>query len=747
MTGRSGARTTAYGAWGSPISTDLLVAGAVGLHEVQADGEDLWWDEGRPEEGGRVQLVRRSPDGSTTDVLPDGFAARTRVHEYGGGAWRVHGGTVFFSNWSDQRLHRLDPGGGPVPLTPEGFRYADMDIAPDGTWLVAVREDHRGEGEPKNEIVRIDTTSGEETVLVTGPDFVACPRIGQWHTTGLAWTQWNHPDMPWDTAEVWVGELDDDGLVEAQRLAGGPGEWASQPTWAGGRLWLTSDRPTDERGVPLSVSTGPRSGWRRPSPPESVPAVAGSRPRFAEVYRWDGGDLEPVTFGIGGDVATPPWVFRMSRLVPDPEDPRQPGGPAGPLVTDPDALSWAANGTLAVSRNGVDHLVRIDDDETIELATPFTAWSSLAPAPGGLVAVAASLVSESTIVVVRAPSRADVATEDGSVTQIGGTTRPIASGLPAAPDVGGAAGPGAPASTSDPSRPTAVAIEVIRPPRDLGLDPEQISFPESIDFPSADGRTAHALYYPPTNPDHVGPDGERPPLLVDIHGGPTSAARSQFQLGVQFWTSRGFAVVDVNYGGSTGYGREYRELLNGQWGVVDVEDCVAAATFLAERGDVDPDRLAIRGGSAGGFTTLAALAFHDAFAAGVSKYGVADLAVLAQETHKFESRYMDSLVGPWPGAEALYRERSPLYHADEITVPLLVLQGLEDEVVPPNQSELIVEALKANGVPVAYLAFEGEQHGFRKAETIVRAAEAELSFYGQVFGFDPPGVTDPVVLA
>ncbi len=740
MTGESGARTTAYGAWPSPISTDLLVAGAVGLHEVQADGDDLWWDEGRPEEGGRVQLVRRSPDGATTDVLPDGFAARTRVHEYGGGAWRVHSGVLYFSNWSDQRLHRLDPGGEPVPLTPEGCRYADMDVAPDGTWLVAVREDHRGDGEAVNEIVRIDTTTGGETVLVTGPDFVACPRVADWHRLRLAWTQWNHPYMPWDTAEVWAGELDDDGLVEAQRLAGGPGEWASQPTWAGGRLWLTSDRPVDERGVPLS-------------------AVAGSLLRFAEVYRWDGGDLEPVTFGIDGDVATPPWVFRMSRFVPDPEDARQAGGPEGPPVTDAETLVWEPYGTVAVSRNGVDRLVRIDDGRSIELATPYTAWSSLAPTPDGLTAVAASFTSEPAIVVVRPPPPAEVgaATEDGSVPEIDATDQPITTGRaaatdsravdrPVATDLRAAAVPEALAGAVDPSGPGAVVIDVVRPPRDLGLSPEQISLPESISFPSAGGRTAHALYYPPTNPAHVGPDGERPPLLVDIHGGPTSAARSQFQLGVQFWTSRGFAVVDVNYGGSTGYGREYRELLNGQWGVVDVEDCVAAATFLAERGDVDPERMAIRGGSAGGFTTLAALAFHDTFAAGVSKYGVADLAVLAQETHKFESRYMDSLVGPWPEAEALYRERSPLFHADQISVPLLVLQGLEDEVVPPNQSELIVEALKANGVPVAYLAFEGEQHGFRQAETIVRAAEAELSFYGQVFGFDPPGITTRVEL-
>ncbi len=754
MTPQSGARTTAYGAWASPISTDLLVAGAVGLSEVQADGDDLWWSEGRPEEGGRIQLVRRTPDGTSTDVLPDGFAARTRVHEYGGGAWRVHDRVLYFSNWSDQRLHRLDPGGAPVPLTPEGCRYADMDVAPDGTWLAAVREDHRGEGEAKNEIVRIDTTTGDEIVLVTGPDFVACPRVADWHRLRLAWTQWNHPDMPWDAAEVWVGVLDaEGGLSRAQRLAGGPDEWAAHPTWAGGRLWLTSD--VDDYGELSNRSDGTvrrlvrrEPWWRRlwagmwsegASAPERAAPVEGEPGhgrRFAEVYRWDGGDLEPVTFGIDGDVATPPWVFRMSRIVPDPEDPRQPGGPEGPPPADPDSLEWEPHGTVAVSRQGVDHLVRIDGDDGIELTTPYTAWSSLTPTAGGLAAVAASFASEPAIVVVRPPSRIEIGDSGEAVTSEDGHDMvPLASDAPRRLTM-----------AVEAPRPGEVSIEVIRPPRDLGLAPEQISLPESIDFPSANGRTAYALFYQPTNPDHVGPDGERPPLLVDIHGGPTSAARSQFQLGVQFWTSRGFAVVDVNYGGSTGYGREYRDLLKGQWGVVDVEDCVAAATYLAERGDVDPDRLAIRGGSAGGFTTLAALAFHDTFAAGVSKYGVADLAVLARDTHKFESRYLDSLIGPWPEAEALYRERSPLFHADRISVPLLVLQGLEDEVVPPNQSELIVEALKANGVPVAYLAFEGEQHGFRKAETIVRAAEAELSFYGQVFGFDPPGVTDPVEL-
>ena len=746
------ARTAGYGAWASPISAPALVAGAVGLHEVQADGEDLWWDEARPEEGGRVQLVRL--DGATgerADVLPDGFAARTRVHEYGGGAWRAHDGVVYFSNWSDQRLYRLAPGAEPVALTPEGCRYADMDVAADGTWLVAVREDHRGEGEAVNEIVRIDTVTGDEQVLVSGPDFVASPRLGEWHRTCLAWTQWDHPDMPWDAAEVWVGTLDDDGLVEAERLAGGPGEWASQPTWAGGRLWLTSDADewaaieraaADEADASTARLVRRVPWWRRllglgsgpTAPDEEIGAVEPGR-RFAEVYRWDGGDLEPVTWDLGGDEATPPWVFRMSRMVPDPEPRDQPGGPEGP-PDDGSMRDWLPRGTVAVSREGVDRLVRVEDDEARVIETPYTAWSSLEQVPGGVVAVAASFTGEPAIVRVRVgtnqehgASGADADDEDAPSTVDRSTEGAVA-----------------PAGRAEATGFGSVGIDIVRPPRDLGLRPEQISVPESISFPSAGGRTAHALYYPPINPDAAAPAGEKPPLLVDIHGGPTAAARSQFQLGVQFWTSRGFAVVDVNYGGSTGYGRAYRDLLKGQWGVVDVEDCVAAATFLAERGDVDPDRLAIRGGSAGGFTTLAALAFHDTFAAGVSKYGVADLAVLAQETHKFESRYLDSLIGPWPEAEARYRERSPLFHADRISVPLLVLQGLEDEVVPPNQSELIVEALKSNGVPVAYLAFEGEQHGFRKAETIVRAVEAELSFYGQVFGFDPPGITDPVPL-
>jgi len=282
------------------------------------------------------------------------------------------------------------------------------------------------------------------------------------------------------------------------------------------------------------------------------------------------------------------------------------------------------------------------------------------------------------------------------------------------------------------------AVEVVVAPRDLGVDASWFSVPEAIDFPTGAGQGAHALFYPPTNPEVSGPADQRPPLIVMIHGGPTSAARPMLALSKQYWTSRGFAVVDVNYRGSTGYGRAFRDLLRGQWGIADVEDCAAVCRFLSERGDVDPGRLCIRGGSAGGFTTLAALAFTDVFAAGASHYGVADLGALARDTHKFESRYLDGLVGPWPEARATYDERSPIFHTDKIDRPLAVFQGLEDEVVPPNQAEMIVEAVRAKGVPVAYLAFAGEQHGFRQAPNIRAALDGELSFYAQILGFSLP---------
>jgi dipeptidyl aminopeptidase/acylaminoacyl peptidase len=299
--------------------------------------------------------------------------------------------------------------------------------------------------------------------------------------------------------------------------------------------------------------------------------------------------------------------------------------------------------------------------------------------------------------------------------------------------------------------PAVVTIDVttgshrsLRAPSELKPDSSFISIAESIEFPTAGGLTAHAFYYPPANPEYSAPDGEKPPLVVKVHGGPTSHSKPELSMPTQYWTSRGFALLDVNHGGSSGFGRAYRERLNGNWGVVDTGDVVAAVKYLVDQGRVDGNRAAIRGGSAGGFTVLSALAFHDVFKAGANYFGVSDLAALARDTHKFESRYLDRLVAPLPQGSDVYEARAPIRHLDRFNAPLITFQGLEDEVVPPTQSRAIVAALRVRGVPVAYIEFEGEQHGFRKAESIVRSLEAELAFYGQVFGFTPAGPLEPV---
>lgn len=287
-------------------------------------------------------------------------------------------------------------------------------------------------------------------------------------------------------------------------------------------------------------------------------------------------------------------------------------------------------------------------------------------------------------------------------------------------------------------------LSVLRRSSEVAIDLGYMSTPQAIEFPTENGLTAHAFFYPPQNRDYTAPALELPPLLVKSHGGPTAAVSSKLNLGIQYWTSRGFAVLDVNYGGSTGYGREYRQRLDYQWGIVDVDDCVNAARYLVDRGEADGNRIAIAGGSAGGYTTLCALTFRDTFKAGASYYGVSDLEALAQDTHKFESRYLDLLVGPYPERRDLYWERSPIHFTDRLDCPVIFFQGLEDKIVPPNQAEMMVSALKAKGLPVAYVPFEGEQHGFRRAENIKRALDGEFYFYSRVFGFELADAVEPV---
>jgi dipeptidyl aminopeptidase/acylaminoacyl peptidase len=681
-----------YGSWPSPITPDVVVAGSVSLgglawepatagssadaatiDGVAIDGW-LWWSELRPEEKGRVQLVRRplgidgAPVGDANDVLPDGFSARTRVHEYGGGAWWLGGstlpGVVFFTSWDDQRLYRFTVGDdAPELVTPEpsqrhGLRFADGEVTPGGSWLICVGETHDPSApEARNEIVALPTgASGptEPIVLVTGPDFVSNPRVSPDGST-LCWIQWDHPNMPWDDTSLWAGELAIDevaGPMLANPTALTPelGRSWIDPTWVDpDRLFVFYD--PDDLWLLRPLTRGVGGAWSA----DPSDADVGSNPAF--------------------ESAEPHWVF---------------GQPSHCLFA-------SGGGANVYHVDGVDRLETFGPHGgRSDVDVPYTAMVALTAVGDRVALIGASFTAESEIVVI------------------------------------------------DPTDPGHPLVTTVRPARDLGFDPAWFSTPRHIEFSTTDGATAYGFFHPPTNPEVGGPPDARPPLLVLSHGGPTGAARCQLQLSIEFWTSRGFGVVDVNYRGSVGYGRAFRDALHERWGIYDTDDCIAAARYLAEAGDVDGDRLAILGGSAGGYTTLCALTFHDDFAVGASLYGVADLEALAKDTHKFESRYLDKLIGPYPDDRATYIERSPIHHTDRLETPLIIFQGLEDEIVPPAQAEMMVDALRDKGVAFAYLPFVGEQHGFRQAANITRTMEAELYFFGQVLGFTLADEFEPV---
>ena len=629
-----------YGSWKSPITADVVAAGEVGLEQVRLDGDDVYWIERRSQEGGRKVIVRRSPDGQVTERTPVGFNTRTRVHEYGGGDYAVSNGTIIFSNFTDQRLYVQWPSSEPRPLTPAAdMRYADGVIDRRRNLFFCVREDHTGDGEAINTLVSIDLEAENAgKILVSRNDFYSSPRLSP-DGSQLTWLTWNHPNMPWDGAELWVGKLNEDGSIdEAVRVAGGVNESIFQPEWSpDGTLYFVSDR----------------SGWWN-------------------IYRWQDEKVEPLC-PMDAEFGQPQWVFGSALY------------------------GFASERQIICSytRNGRDYLATLDmttralDD--IEL--PFTAISQVRVAGDRVVFIGAS------------------STEPTSIVSLNLATK---------------------------------KLEMLRRSRETAVDSGYFADPRAIEFPTEGGLTAHGHFYPPRNRDCTAPASEKPPLLVMSHGGPTSSSSASLKYSIQYWTSRGIAVLDVNYGGSSGYGREYRERLKGKWGIVDVDDCVNGARYLVERGDVDGNRLAIRGGSAGGYTTLCALTFRDAFKAGASHYGISDLEALAKDTHKFESRYLDGLIGPYPERRDLYVERSPIHFTDRLSCPMILFQGLEDKVVPPNQAEKMVEAVRAKKLPIAYLTFEGEQHGFRKAENIKRVLEAELYFYSRVFGFELADPVEPV---
>ena len=638
---KAGPQAAPYGAWKSPITSDLIVSESIGIGQIALDGDDVYWVESRPAEGGRNVVVQRTPDGRTTDVTPPPFNVRTRVHEYGGGAFAVSGGSLFFSNFADQRLYRQEPGGQPRPITPEqDLRYAD-GVVHRGR-MVCVREDHTSPGrEAVNTLVGLDLDrGGAGQVLVSGNDFYSTPRISP-DGSRLAWLTWNHPNMPWDGTELWTGDLDDDGsVVRPRRVPGGVDESIFQPEWSpDGVLYFVSDR----------------TGWWN-------------------LYRWRDGQAEPLC-EMEAEFGKPQWGLGMTAY----------------------AFESAGRIVCSYTKQGSWFLASLDTEagklEPIETSYSEMSRGDVRAAPGRVVLGAGS------------------PTEPFSVVQLDlGTQR----------------------------------LDVLRRSSEVAVDEGYLSRPQAVEFPTTNGLTAHAFFYPPKNRGYAAPSGEKPPLLVMSHGGPTGATGTALDLQVQYWTSRGIAVLDVNYGGSTGYGTAYRRRLNGRWGIVDVDDCVNGAMHMVERGLVDGNRLAIRGGSAGGYTTLSALTFRDVFKAGASYYGISDLEALTKDTHKFESRYLDTMIGPYPERRDLYVQRSPIHHTEDLSCPVILFQGLEDEIVPPNQAETMLEALRKKGLPVAYLPFEGEQHGFRLAENIKRSLDAELYFYSRVFGFEPAEPLEPV---
>ena len=660
-----------FGEWPSPITAESVAAGQVRTSSPTVLGDDTWWQQSLPDEGGRTTVIHSS-GGEQTALLSAPWNARTRVHEYGGRSYlpvpraalagqdgeeaasAPAGYELLFANYADQRLYLTSPDGQePAPLTPDpagpgsaALRYADLVLSPSRTEVWCVQERH-DDGKVRRAIVAVplDGSAADNAdairILVDGFDFFAFPTPspdGRW----LAFICWNHPHMPWDGSELMVSPVQDGVAGKGRPLMGGQRESVLAPLWRdNSSLYVATDWP----------------GWWN-------------------VYQ----------VGLAGE---PPLA-----LFPADEEF---AAPLWQLGARPFAL--LGDGRLAVTHGAGPARLGILDPESFELTDLDTPFAEIAM---------------------------DLSADGESIAALGaGPTR-----WPAVIRVDAATG----------------QCEVLL--RDSAELPDEayLPVPEEVDFEGPYGQIVHALLYRPRNPDVAGPAEARPPYVVWVHGGPTGRTSPVLDLAKAYFTSRGIGIIDVNYGGSAGYGRRYRERLRREWGVVDVLDAIAAARWAVDAPGADPARLAIRGGSAGGWTTLAAvttgLRRGRVFSAATSLYGVSDLRSFAATTHDFESRYLDGLIGPLPGTETLYDERAPVGHVTDATCPILLLQGLDDPVVPPAQSESIAADLAAHGIPYAYLTFPGEAHGFRKTETIIAALEAELSFYGQILGFAPPGVPE-----
>lgn len=623
-----------YGSWPSPLAAEALVAGVVGLTALKAHGRFLYWLEARPEEGGRTTLVRLDPDtadGVAEELTPAPFNVRSRVHEYGGGAYRPSDAGVFFVNFTDQNLYRIEQDGAVTQLTHSDARerFADFVVDAPRKRLLSVCERHGDDGAVDNCLMSVAWADGATEIVAQGHDFYSSPRLDG-SGKRLAFVAWDHPNLPWDGTTLYLTELNDSGApTELTTLAGGSQESVQQPQWlADGSLLYLSD------------ANG-----------------------FWNLYRFDESGSY-VVLEDGADYGGPPWGFDTRSYV--------------------DA--------------GADHVIAVRQGQSAQECVLVNARNTMAsplqPDPAPWCGFDSPCVIAGDFYFIgRYPNRSPTVER---LPLRGGQARTLKA----------AGGP--------------------------TLDEADVSRAEALRFPTRDGAEAYAYYYPPCQGSIRGAEQERPPLVVMSHGGPTAAASPAFSLLTQYYTTRGWAVLDVNYRGSTGYGRAYRKALDGHWGLMDVSDCEDGVRYLARGGRIDPARVAIRGGSAGGYTTLAALTTTSTFRAGASHYGIGDLRALARDTHKFESRYLDSLLG----GEGALTERSPINHLDGLACPVIFFQGSEDRIVPPNQSQAMTQALRSRAIPTAYLEFEGEGHGFRDGRNIVRAVRSEVAFFSRVFHID-----------
>ena len=573
----------------------------------------------------------RTQDGLISDLIPPPYSHYSRVHEYGGMAYTLSESCIYFVNASDQRIYQQIIGAKkPTPITEAGPRFADLILDSANNRLIAICEQHNKTSEPENYLVGVslETDNPQLTPLARGADFYAYPRISP-NGKNLCWIEWNHPNMPWDSTQLWQADIHNHCLENKQLIAGGDGHEAIfQPQWSpDSKLYYVSDRD---------------NWWN--------------------IYSADKG----IILAMPAEFATPLWQFGMSTY---------------------DFIDANTIGCLW-TQQGVWYCGYLDI-ATAELNHVECLYKCMQ---------AAWCHGNSLFMVAGAPYIAD---EIVAVSQQG-------------------------------------KVESIYSPSSLDIEQENLAIPESINFPTADNSSVQAFFYPPTS-QYCGNDKELPPVIAICHGGPTGATDCSLNLKIQYWTNRGFAVVDINYRGSTGFGRDYRNALNGAWGIADIEDMQYVIKYLTKLQKIDPDRCIIRGSSAGGYTVLSALTFTDTFKAGASLYGIGNLESLVSDTHKFESRYLDKLVGAYPEKKEIYQQRSPINHIQRLNYPVIFLQGLEDKVVPPNQAELMVNSLKKQGIDVVYLKFPDEGHGFRKSENIVHAMESELTFYSDVFNLKQGG--------